>query len=80
MLDFWGGGIIFKSESSVLKMLLCFTCSFFHIVSEACSFLEQVNFAEKYLSRKCCSQYWEESVTLLDRELPKKKLKCHSCR
>lgn len=52
MLDFFGGNI-FESESSTLKMLLCFTCSFFHVVSEACRFPEQVNFAEKYLSRKC---------------------------
>lgn len=71
------GEIFSKSESSMLKMLLCFICGFLHVVSEACSSLRQVGSEEKYLSRKCCNEYWGENVTLLDCGLPKKKLKCH---
>jgi len=64
----------------MLKMLLCFTCGFFHIISEARSSPKQVNSAEEYLSRKCCKEYWKETVMLLDCGLPKKKLNCHPCR
>lgn len=49
----------------MLKMLLCFTCGFLHVVSEVGSSPRQMDSEEKYLSRK------SSSVTLLDCGLPK---------